>query len=124
MELKVDKANQYDADKCILRIDSKALKNLGVKPDTIVELIPNAEKGFDVVPQPDTEGKIDTFPSTERPKNTRLFFVLRELYMQDQNTNKARLDEQDREALKLNVGDKIRLHKCEEWEIPDGDLMP
>ena len=43
MELKVDKANQYDADKCILRIDSKALKNLGVKPDTIVELIPNAE---------------------------------------------------------------------------------
>lgn len=125
MEFEIDKANQYDTDKCILRLDEKGLKSLGIKGDTIVELVPNADKGFDVIPQPETEGKIDTFPTTERPKNTRLFFVLRELFTQDQNLGKVRIDEQDRDALKVDVGQKLKLHKCEEWEIPDeGDLMP
>ena len=80
MELEVAKAGMNDADKCIMRLDKKTLIQLGIHPRTIAELVPNAQQGYDVIPQMETSGLVENHPECKREKNKPLYFVLMELY--------------------------------------------
>tara|TARA_R110002020_G_scaffold233_3_gene1197 strand:+ start:203 stop:562 length:360 start_codon:yes stop_codon:yes gene_type:complete len=118
MELEVAKAGMNDADKCIMRLDKKTLIQLGIHPRTIAELVPNAQQGYDVIPQMETSGLVENHPECKREKNKPLYFVLMELYGVDADKSKVKIDEQDRDVLKVKEGSTIKLHRCEEWEIP------
>lgn len=117
MKLKVDKSYNNDADKCIMRLDSRTLITLGIHPKTVVELIPNLDDGYDVVPKLETSGKIDDFPDVVRQKNDRLIFVIMQQNVNDGYQKRVRIDGQDRDLLNLKEGDNLNLSRCEEWEI-------